>query len=101
MSLVDENTLIVFLGSSMTREGDAKLLREMKGYGAVTVAVGNGVSDTMAEADYLLDLPYGYNDAQNAALIGFIGQFIGYYIAEKKGIDADSPRHLSQAIVIK
>lgn len=42
-----------------------------------------------------------YNDMQNAALIGFIGQFIGYYIAEKKGIDADQPRHLSQAIVIQ
>ncbi len=38
---------------------------------------------------------------QNAALIGLIGQFIGYYIAEKKGIDADHPRHLSQAIVIQ
>lgn len=101
MSLVDENTMIIFLCSSVTTEGDAKLMREMKEYGAVTAAVGNGVSETMAGADYLLDLPYGYNDAQNAALIGFIGQFIGYYIAEKKGIDADSPRHLSQAIVIK
>lgn len=101
MSLVDENTLIIFLSHSETVKEDAKLLHEMKGYGAVTVAIGNTASSDMGEADYCLDLPYGYNDLQNAALIGFIGQFIGYYIAEQKGIDADHPRHLSQAIVIE
>lgn len=101
MSLVDQNTLILFLSHSETVKEDAKLLSQMKEYGAVTVAIGNTASEDMKAADYCLDLPYGYNDMQNAALIGFIGQFIGYYIAEKKDIDADSPRHLSQAIVIK
>lgn len=101
MSLVDENTLIIFLCHSETVREDAKLLHEMKGYGAVTVAIGNTSSSDMEDADYCLDLPYGYDDLQNAALIGFIGQFIGYYIAEQKGIDADHPRHLSQAIVIE
>lgn len=101
MSLVDENTLIIFLSHPQTVKEDAKLLLEMKGYGAVTVAIGNTASSDMPEADYCLDLPYGYNDLQNAALIGGIGQFIGYYIAKQKGIDADHPRHLSQAIVIE
>ena len=101
MSLVDENTLIIFLGSEHTGEGDAKLMAEMKSYGAVTAAIGSKASKELSGADYCLDLPYGYNDVQNAAIIGFIGQFLGYYIAEKKNIDADSPRHLSQAIVIK
>ncbi len=101
MSLVDENTLIIFLSHSETVKEDAKLLAEMKRYGAVTLAIGNTASSDLKEADYCLDLPYGYNDLQTAALIGFIGQFIGYYIAEQKGIDADHPRHLSQAIVIE
>lgn len=101
MSLVDENTLIIFLGSEHTGDGDSKLMAEMKSYGAVTVAIGSKAGEELAAADYCLPLPYGYNDEQNAAMIGFIGQFLGYYIAEKKGIDADSPRHLSQAIVIK
>lgn len=100
MSLVDENTLIVFLTHENSVKEDIKLLEELKSYGAVTVAISNTASTDMKEADYTLDLPYGYNEMQNAALIGFIGQFLGYYIAEKKGIDADSPRHLSQAIVI-
>lgn len=101
MSLVDEDTLVLLLGSEHTADGDSKLLTEMKSYGAVTAAIGNHASTDFADADYTLDLPYGYNDVQNAALIGFIGQFMGYYIAEKKGLDADTPRHLSQAIVIK
>ncbi|GLC81423.1 SIS domain-containing protein [Lacrimispora brassicae] len=100
MSLVDGNTLVLFLSHSETVKEDAKLLTQMKEYGAVTAAMGNTVSVDMKEADYCLDLPYGYNDMQNAALIGFMGQFMGYYIAEKKGIDGDNPRHLSQAIVI-
>lgn len=101
MSLVDEDTLIILLSHPETVKEDGKLLAQMKGYGAVTVAIGNTASSDMKAADYCLDLPYGYNDLQNAALIGFIGQFIGYYIAEQKGIDADYPRHLSQAIVIE
>lgn len=51
--------------------------------------------------DYVLDMPYGYDSLQNAAMIGLIGQLMGYYIAQQKGLDADTPRHLSQAIVIK
>lgn len=42
-----------------------------------------------------------YDSLQNAAMIGFIGQWMGYYIAEQKNLNADTPRHLSQAIVIK
>ncbi|MHB8128054.1 MAG: SIS domain-containing protein [Mobilitalea sp.] len=101
MSLVDENTLIVFLCHSKTNATDLNIIKEMKSYGATTVAIGEAVSSSMAEADYTLDLDYGYNDDQYAALIGFIGQFIGCYVAENKGIDADSPRHLTQAIVLK
>lgn len=101
MSLVDENTLIISLCHSKSIDSEASILKEMKSYGATTVAIGAGISKEMKDADYLLDLDYGYDDEQYAALIGFIGQFIGYYVANKKGIDADSPRHLTQAIVLE
>ena len=42
-----------------------------------------------------------WNDMQYSAIIGFIGQLLGYYIADSKNLDADSPRHLTQAIVLK
>ncbi len=100
MSLVDDNTLIISLCHTRTKESDASILKEMKSYGATTLAIGEAVSEVMKNADYTLDLAYGLQDDQYAAVIGFIGQFIGYYIAESKNIDADSPRHLSQAIVL-
>ena len=60
-----------------------------------------GAAENFKDVDYTLDMPYGYDSLQNAAMIGFIGQTMGYYLAEKKGLNADTPRHLSQAIVIK
>ena len=101
MSLVDEKTMIILLGNEATVEGDAKLLTQMKEYGATILAIGNHASADFSDADYTLDMPYGYDSLQNAAMIGFIGQTMGYYIAEKKNLNADTPRHLSQAIVIK
>lgn len=101
MSLVDDKTLIILLGNEETAEGDAKVLTEMKGYGAVTLAVGPRAAEHSPDADYTLGLDYGYDSLQNAAMIGFIGQMMGYYLAEKKELNADTPRHLSQAIVIK
>ncbi|MGI5892524.1 MAG: SIS domain-containing protein [Bacillota bacterium] len=100
MSLVDENTLVLTLANSSSIEYDAKLLTQMKTFGAATAVIGKNVSKSMEDVDYKLDLPHDYNDMQYAAIIGFIGQFIGYYIAEKKNINADSPRNLSQAIVL-
>ncbi len=100
MSLVDRNTLVLSLINSKTLEYDAKLLSQMKCYGAVTVAVGEKVDALVGDADYKLDLGYGLNDIQYAPVIGIIGQLLGYYIAEKKNINADSPRNLSQAIVL-
>ncbi len=101
MSLVDEHTLVLTLAHPDTLEEDAALLRQMKSFGAVCAAIGDGVEQAMPQADYKLELGCGYNAQQNAALIGFIGQFLGYYIAEQKNIDADTPRHLSQAIVLE
>ena len=101
MSLVDEKTLVILLGNEETVEGDAKLLAQMKGYGAVVLAIGNDASKNFDGMDYVLDMPFGYDSLQNAAMIGFIGQLMGYYIAAQKGLDADTPRHLSQAIIIQ
>lgn len=101
MSLVDEKTMIILLGNEETVEGDAKLLAEMKSYGAVTLAVGAKAAELYSAADYTLELDYGYDSLQNGAMIGFIGQMMGYYLAEQKGLNADTPRHLSQAIVIE
>lgn len=101
MSLVDDKTLIILLGNEDTVDGDAKLLTQMKEYGAKVLAIGNNASKDFTDVDYTLDMPYGYDSLQNAPIIGYIGQLIGYYVAKLKNLNADSPRHLTQAIVIK
>lgn len=101
MSLVDNHTLIVGLIGEKTASYESALLEQMRGYGGVTVAIGKGVNTTVSKANYYLDLETTLSDIQLAAVIGFIGQMLGYYIAEKKQINADTPRNLSQAIVLE
>lgn len=100
MSLVDENTLIILLGNDASTDYDSKLMEQMKSFGAVTLGVGEKAEETFRGCDYRIDYRYGLSTLEYAPVIGFIGQFIGYYIAENKGIDADTPRHLAQAIVL-
>lgn len=100
MSLVDRHTLIIFLTQSKSEKNDIELLKQMKEYGAITAAIGGTASKNIADADYTLDLDPSRSEALNAPFSSFIGQMLGYYIAEKKQIDADAPQHLSQAIVI-
>ena len=100
MSLVDGHTMIVLFPHSKTAASDLALLEQMKSFGAYTLAVGAHVSETFALADCCLDLPFPYDDIQSAAMTGFIGQFLGYHLSLLKGLDADTPRHLSQAIVL-
>lgn len=101
MSLVDERTAIVLLANDASTDYDAKLLSQMKGFGAVTMAVGENAAQRFPDCDYAVELDSGRSSLEYAAVIGFIGQFLGVEIAAQKGIDADAPRHLTQAIVLE
>ena len=101
MSLVDEHTLIVLLANDASTEYDAKLLTQMQGYGAVTLAIGENAKARFPGCSAYLDYHDGRTTLEYAAVIGFIGQFLGYHIARLKKIDADTPRHLTQAIVLE
>ena len=100
MSLVDENTFLLLLSNEKTRKTDEDLMEQMRSFGGVTCGLGPD-ADQMRGLDYALKTPEAYSELQAAALMGLIGQFLGYYISLRKDIDADSPRHLSQAIVLK
>ena len=81
--------------------GKTKTLKALKN-GATVAVLGGELGDTFDQiADYVYSMDKGWNDMQYSAIIGFIGQLLGYYIAESKNLDADSPRHLTQAIVLK
>lgn len=102
MSLVDDKTLIVCLSHRVSREADVDLLTQMKGYGAIIAVLGEELGDAFSGcADYVYSLDEGYGELLDAPVIGLIGQTLGLAIAAAKGLDADTPRHLSQAIVLK
>ncbi len=98
MSIVDRDTLVMMFAHSKTAETDAKLMEQMKSFGAVTAVLGEDVS--RFGADYSLVLALGLGDACLAPVVSIIGQLMGYHIACQKGLDADQPRNLSQAIVL-
>ncbi len=97
MSLVEDGTLVAVMTCEGAADGDRALLKEMKGYGAVTCAMGPG-ADGM-DADEALAL--NGSQSANVVLCAFFGQLLGYHLALGKGLDADAPRHLSQAIVLE
>ena len=98
MSIAGKDTLILLFSHSRAVEMDAKLIKQMKSFGAVTAVLGEDTSPF--EADYRLSLPLGLGDACLAPVLAMAGQLMGYHIACQKGLDADVPRNLSQAIVL-
>ncbi len=58
MSLVDDKTMIILLGNDATVDGDAKLMTQMKSYGATILAIGNNASKDFTDVDYTMDMPY-------------------------------------------
>lgn len=96
MSLVEENVLVVVLSCEETVEADKALLHEMKGYGALTCAIGRYAEAFDADEKLVLaGTPF-----ENVILCSYFGQLLGYHLAQHKGLNADTPRHLSQAIVL-
>jgi len=96
MSLVTDRTLIVLLADGNTAAGDAALIREMEGYGAVTAVLGTQPESTGGR----YTLTVGEDRLSAAALAVIFSQLLGYHIALSKDIDPDAPRHLSLAIVL-
>lgn len=101
MSLVDENTLIVLLPTGNTGELERTLLMEMKEKGAVVAVIGEDTGLDWSFCDYKLLTKTGLNDRQLSVVTGVIGQMLGLEIAQSKGLNPDTPRHLAQAIVLK
>lgn len=102
MALVDDKTLITQYITEECEELEATLMKEMKEYGAKTFIIGDRLTnETKNYADYYIELDCGYNADLIAPLVAISGQLLGYYCAVSKGLDLDSPRNLSQAIILK
>ena len=100
-SIVSPRTLVGFFLSDSGYAAEVDLLEEIKGLGGVTFVV-TPKSDprVKAMADFLVEVPFeGPECSRLAACIPW-GQLLGLYTGLKKGLNPDSPRNLSQVVVL-
>lgn len=102
-SIAGPETLIAFLISEPGYDAECKVLEEVKGLGGTTLVVANKVDERAREfADLLIELKLAGQD-EYARLMAHIlpGQLLGLYTGVKKGLNPDSPRHLSRAVILE
>lgn len=100
-SIVDPETLLIFLLSEQGREAETDVLEEMKSLGGTTFVVANRANQRVrAAADMLIDLSIELPELICLAPSLVAGQLLGFHAAIKKGLDPDSPRHLSRAVIL-
>ena len=92
VSLIDGKSLVVMLYSGTTATEEAALVAELRAKGATVIGV-NGPGD--------LRLDTGLTDAANALACLPALQLLGEKVALHKGINSETPRHLTKVVVLQ
>lgn len=92
VSLIDTRSLVVLLYSSASAAEEAVLAAELQAKGATVIGL-NGPGD--------LSITLGPNDAANALAALPALQLMGEKVALSKGINSETPRHLTKVVVLQ
>ncbi len=91
ISLVDEKTAVVMLYSTDQKDAEATLVEELREKGAIVIGLG-GPGDVELSVDADLTL---------SALVFLPAlQILGERVAQSRGIDTVSPRHLTKVVTL-
>jgi glucosamine--fructose-6-phosphate aminotransferase (isomerizing) len=100
-SIVGPETLLTCLISEAGYRAECALLEELKSLGGTTLVVVNRASDHVrASADLLVELNLDSPELARLAPSLIPGQLLGLFAGLKKGLDPDSPRNLSRAVIL-
>ena len=101
-SVVRPETLITFLLSETSYDAEREVLEEVKGLGGTTLVVANRADEaTRRAADFLVELNLDMMEYARPIVYTLAGQLLGLYTGLRKGIDPDSPPHLSRSVLLE
>ena len=101
MSIVSEKVLVGALLSETGYEEESAVLLEMKGLGGCTLAIANKLSPEVASsADLAIELALKVPELARLVVYVVWGQLLGSCIGLRKGLNPDSPRHLSRVVTL-
>ena len=100
-SIVNPETLLVFLLSESGYQAEREVLEEMKSLGGTTLVVANQADARVrAASDLLVELSLDVPELARLAPSLFAGQLLGLYTGLHKGLDPDAPRNLSRVVTL-
>jgi glucosamine--fructose-6-phosphate aminotransferase (isomerizing) len=99
MSMLDEHTLVVGLLSDTGLAEELRVLEDMQGLGARTLALVEDASVfTDWQADHVIELHSGLDEWERGLLYLPVLQRMAYYRAMAKGLDPDRPNNLTAVV---
>jgi glucosamine--fructose-6-phosphate aminotransferase (isomerizing) len=99
MAVAGPGALVVGFLSDSGAPAEQRLLQDMHGLGATTLAIGEALPAGPLEGlDYAVDLACGLDQWDRGPLYLPLVQQMAYYRALEKGLDPDRPTHLSMVV---
>jgi glutamine---fructose-6-phosphate transaminase (isomerizing) len=100
-SVAGPATLITFFISDAAEEEEALLVRELKSLGAANLVIVNRATPQLANAsDLLVALNVDAPEFARFAMAAIPAQLLGTAVGLRKGLDPDSPKNLTRAVVL-
>jgi glutamine---fructose-6-phosphate transaminase (isomerizing) len=100
-SIVTPQTLVTFFLSETGCEAERSVLTEIKELGATTMVITNtSDGEVRRAADLLFELNLDVPELLRPAAFSLPAQFLGVHTGIAKGLDPDSPRHLTRVVTL-
>jgi len=99
-SIAGPETLITFYMSDAARNAEITLARELKALGAAVFVIVNRASDELKDCDLVLELGLDAPESARYAMTAIPAHLLGMGVGLRKGLDPDSPRNLTRAVVL-
>lgn len=100
-AITGPETLLTFFLSESSYQAEVGVLTEMRKLGSATVVIGNVLdAHALQEPDFSIELALEGPEYARVAAFIIWGQLIGVYTGMKKGLNPDSPKNLTRAVIL-